>query len=78
VHSANADRDAAAGCAAGENIAFMSGADPAGLWNLWFNSAPHLANILNSGYKNVGIGMVIRTEPNGSQTIWGVTDLTLC
>jgi uncharacterized protein YkwD len=78
VHSASADRDAAAGCAAGENIAFMSGADPAGLWNLWFNSAPHLSNILNTNYKNVGIGMVIRTEPNGSQTIWGVTDLTLC
>ena len=78
VHSPSADRDAAAGCGAGENIAFMSGTDPAGLWNLWFNSSPHLANILNSSYRNVGISMVIRTEPNGSQTIWGVTDLTLC
>ena len=78
VHSASADRDAAAGCGAGENIAFMSGTDPVGLWNMWFNSSPHLANIMNSSYHDVGIGMIIRTEPNGSKTIWGVTDLTLC
>ena len=78
VHSASADRDAAAGCGAGENIAFASGTNPATLWDLWFNSAPHLANIIDADYHNVGIGMVVRTETNGSQTIWGVTDLTLC
>jgi len=78
VHSASADRDAAAGCGTGENIAFSSGADPNTLWNLWFNSSTHLANILSANYHNVGIGIVVRTDPNGAQTIWGVTDLTVC
>ena len=57
---------------------FTSGTTGAALWNLWFTSAPHLANVVNPDYRNVGIGMVVRTEPNGAQTIWGVTDLTLC
>jgi len=78
VHSSSAARDAASGCGTGENIAFTSGTNGAALWNLWFTSAPHLANVVNPDYRNVGIGMVVRTEPNGAQTIWGVTDLTLC
>jgi uncharacterized protein YkwD len=78
VHSSDTARDSAAGCGAGENIAFISGTNPVDLFNLWFHSAPHLANILDAEYRNVGIGIVMRTELNGSQTIWGVTDLTLC
>ncbi len=78
VHSAAGDRDAAVGCPTGENIAFSSGADPAQLYSLWFHSAPHLANIIDAGYASAATSFVVRTEANGAQTIWGVTDFALC
>jgi uncharacterized protein YkwD len=78
AHSDSAARNAAAGCPAGENIAYSSGSSPASLISLWYGSAPHLANIVNPTYHGAGIGYVVRTESSGAQTIFGVTVLTLC
>ncbi|HEY4331656.1 MAG TPA: CAP domain-containing protein, partial [Ilumatobacteraceae bacterium] len=78
THSASATRDAAIGCPTGENIAYASGTSTTTLINLWFGSAPHLANIKDPDYKSAGLGFVIRTEPDGEQTTWGVTDFALC
>jgi uncharacterized protein YkwD len=78
AHSSSAARDAAVGCPTGENIAAASGASPATLIGLWYGSAPHLANIKNSMYASAGLGFVIRTDPGGGQTIYGVTDFALC
>lgn len=78
VHSAAGYRDAAVGCATGENIAFASGSDPAQLYDLWFHSAPHLANIVDAHYASAATSFVVRTDATGAQTIWGVTDFAHC
>jgi len=77
-HSSSADRDAAAGCATGENVAYSTGSSPATLIDLWYGSPTHLANLENASYVGVGIGYVVRTETSGATTIYGVTDLALC
>ncbi len=78
AHSDANARDAAVGCPTGENIAYSSGTSSTALINLWFGSAPHLANIKDPDYGSAGLGFVIRTEPSGAQTIWGVTVFSLC
>jgi uncharacterized protein YkwD len=66
------------GCATGENIAVATGTSASQLISMWYNSAPHLANIVNTIYRSAGIGFVVRTEANGAQTIWGVADFAIC
>ena len=78
VHSESAARWAVIGCATGENIAFATGTSPSQLISMWYGSAPHLANIKNAAYRSAGVGFVVRTDPNGSQTIWGVADFAVC
>ena len=51
------------GAAAGENIAFASGATPAEVMQMWVNSPPHYANILYPGYRFMGTGIVIGAAP---------------
>ncbi len=46
---------------AGENIA-MGQPDPASVMNAWMNSAGHRANILNCGYKNLGVGLAYNSR----------------
>jgi uncharacterized protein YkwD len=41
---------------AGENIARGS-SSPSAIVNLWVNSAPHRANLLNRNYKSTGVGV---------------------
>jgi uncharacterized protein YkwD len=78
AHSSNAARDAAVGCPTGENIAYSSGTAPSTLITMWYASAPHMANIKNSSYQSAALGFVIRTDPSGAQTIYGVTVFALC
>jgi hypothetical protein len=78
AHSPSAARDGAVGCPTGENIAAASGTSPATLIGLWYGSPPHLANIKNTIYASAGLGFVIRTDPGGAQTIYGVTVFALC
>jgi uncharacterized protein YkwD len=49
--------------AAGENIA-MGQSSPQNVVNDWMNSEGHKANILNSNYKNIGVGVAM--DNNGS------------
>ena len=46
---------------AGENIA-MGQRDPAAVMNSWMNSSGHRANIVKTGFKDVGFGIA---ESNG-------------
>ena len=78
AHSSSAARDAAVGCPTGENIAYSSGTAPSTLISMWYASAPHMANIKNSSYHSAALGFVIRTDPSGAQTIYGVTVFALC
>jgi uncharacterized protein YkwD len=78
VHSDEAARDAAVGCTAGENIAYSSGTSIQHVLDLWFASPPHLANIRNRIFHSVGLGFVVRTDPDGRTTIFGVTDFATC
>jgi uncharacterized protein YkwD len=78
AHSPSASRDQAVGCATGENIAAATGASPSTLIGLWYASPPHLANIENAIYHSAGLGFVVRTDPGGGQTIYGVTVFALC
>ena len=78
AHSTSAARDGAVGCPTGENIAAATGTSPSTLISLWYNSPPHMANIQNANYHSAALGYVIRTDPNGTQTIYGVTVFALC
>ena len=78
VHSDSATRDAAVGCPTGENLAAASGTSSSQLITMWYNSAPHMANIKNSMYKSAGLGFVVRTDASGAQTIYGSTVFALC
>jgi uncharacterized protein YkwD len=78
AHSTSAARDAAVGCPTGENIAAATGTSPSTLIGLWYGSAPHMANIKNASYGSAGLGFVVRTDPGGGQTIYGVTVFALC
>ena len=78
AHSSSAARDGAVGCPTGENIAAATGTSASTLIGLWYGSPPHLANIKNSNYASAGLGFVIRTDPGGGQTIYGVTVFALC
>ena len=51
---------------AGETIAYATGAagTPAGIVALWMSSPPHRAEILDRGFRHVGIGLAVRT-PTG-------------
>lgn len=51
---------------AGENLA-MDFFDAENLYNAWFNSSSHKANLLNPNYKEIGIA-VVSGEFNGKQT----------
>jgi uncharacterized protein YkwD len=51
--------------AAGENIAYISSpssASPDLFFNMWMNSDAHRANILNSNFTHVGIGISSNNE----------------
>ncbi len=78
AHSSSADRDAVVGCPTGENIAYSSGTAPSTLISMWYASAPHMANIKNASYHSAALGFVVRTDPSGAQTIYGVTVFALC
>jgi len=77
-HSDAAPRDAAVGCGTGENIAYSTGTSIPNLYSMWYASRPHLANIQNGVYRGAGTGFVIRTDPNGSQRIFGVNVFAVC
>jgi uncharacterized protein YkwD len=77
-HSSNAARDAAVGCPTGENIAAATGTSPSSLITMWYASPPHMSNIKNAAYQSAGLGFVVRTDPGGVQTIYGVTVFALC
>lgn len=47
--------------AAAENIA-MGQKDPASVMTSWMNSSGHRANILNCGYRNLGVGLAYNTK----------------
>ncbi len=51
---------------AGENIA-MGQRTPAEVMNAWMNSAGHRANILNSSFTKIGVGVA---KNSGGQYIW--------
>ena len=78
AHSDAGSRDAAVGCGTGENVAFSSGTSIPNLYAMWYASSPHLANIENGIYRSAGTGFVIRTEPNGSQRIFGANVFAVC
>lgn len=78
VHSDATTRDAAVGCPTGENLAAASGNSTSLLMSLWYNSAPHLANIKNANYHSAGLGFVVRTDTSGNQVIFGSTVFALC
>ena len=78
THSSAAVRDAAVGCGTGENVALSSGTSVPGLYSLWYGSSGHMANIQNSIYRSVGTGFVIRTDPDGTQRIFGVNVFAIC
>ena len=78
VHSASATRDGAVGCPTGENLALASGTSASALITLWYNSAPHMANIKNAIYHSAGLGFVVRTDADGSQLIFGSTVFAIC
>ena len=78
AHSPAPSRDAAVGCPTGENIAYSTGTSPSTLISMWYASAPHMANIKNASYQSAALGFVIRTDPSGGQTIYGVTVFALC
>src|SRR4051812_19332851 len=78
THSTSAVRDAAVGCPTGENLAAASGNSSSFLISLWYNSAPHLANIKNAIYGSAGTGFVVRTDADGSQEIFGSTVFAIC
>jgi uncharacterized protein YkwD len=60
-HSSNAARTAAVGaCGTGENVAM--GSPSHDLFDLWVNSAPHYANMLNRSYTHAGIGYVTAAD----------------
>lgn len=59
--------------AAGENIAWGSGSlgSPDNIFKNWMNSTGHKRNIMNKGYREVGIGAVNGTYKNFSNaTMW--------
>jgi uncharacterized protein YkwD len=78
THSTSAVRDAAVGCPTGENLAAASGNSSSLLISLWYNSAPHLANIKNAIYHSAGTGFVVRTDPAGNQVMYGSTVFAIC
>ncbi|MGZ4804758.1 MAG: CAP domain-containing protein [Ilumatobacteraceae bacterium] len=78
VHSDSATRDAAVGCPTGENLAAASGTSTSLLISMWFNSAPHLANVKNTIYHSAGLGFVVRTDASGNQVIYGSTVFAVC
>ncbi len=78
VHSDSATRDAAVGCPTGENLAAASGTSTSLLISLWFNSAPHLANVKNVIYRSAGLGFVVRTDASGNQVTYGSTVFAVC
>ncbi|MCS7047393.1 MAG: CAP domain-containing protein [Gemmataceae bacterium] len=50
---------------AGENIAVKSGpTDPAEIVRLWMESPGHRANILNEGYREIGVGIARCADGN--------------
>ncbi|MGE3449763.1 MAG: CAP domain-containing protein [Microbacteriaceae bacterium] len=64
AHSPGSSRtDAVGGCGNGENIA--AGSLSYDLFDLWVNSAPHFANMVNGSYTHAAIGFV--TAPNGTR-----------
>ncbi|HRE01148.1 MAG TPA: CAP domain-containing protein, partial [Ilumatobacteraceae bacterium] len=78
THSNSAARNAAVGCGTGENIAYATGTSVSKLYSLWYNSAPHFANITNRDYRSMASAFVVRTSPDGTQMIWGVNVFALC
>jgi uncharacterized protein YkwD len=78
THSASAVRDAAVGCSTGENLALASGNSSSVLISLWYNSPPHLANIMNTIYHSAGVGFVVRTDAAGNQVMFGSTVFATC
>jgi uncharacterized protein YkwD len=77
-HSSNAARDAAVGCPTGENVGYVTGTSPSTLISVWYASPGHMANIQNSSYHSAGLGFVVRTDADGSKTVFGVTVFALC
>ena len=51
----------------GENIAYgsRSRSSPRSIGTAWMNSAPHRANILNSSFRQIGIGLAYGTPVGG-------------
>lgn len=78
VHSNSESRDAAVGCPTGENLAAASGTSPSVLISMWYNSAPHMANVKNAIYRGAGLGFVVRTDSSGNQVMYGSTVFALC
>src|SRR5438874_6042113 len=52
----------------GENIAYDFGG-PEDIVNLWMNSPVHRANILNSNFTDLGVGVAFAPDPSGSTRI---------
>ena len=78
AHSDSATRDAAVGCPTGENLAAASGASASLLISMWYNSAPHMANVKNAIYHSAGLGFVVRTDASGNQVTYGSTVFAIC
>ncbi|MCU1365440.1 MAG: hypothetical protein JWN39_1079 [Ilumatobacteraceae bacterium] len=78
AHSNEVARDAAFGCTSGENIAYATGTSVQTILDLWFKSAPHLANIKSSMWRSVAVGFVTRTEPTGETMTWAAADFGAC
>ncbi len=55
------------GWTVGENIAWgtYSAATPAAIVNAWMNSPPHRANILDSAFGDIGIGVALGAPSPG-------------
>ena len=45
---------------------------------MWYDSAPHMANINNVMYHSAGLGFVVRTDASGNQVTYGSTVFAIC
>ena len=78
VHSNDIFRNAFIGCGSGENIGWNTGTDTSVVIDRWFDSPPHLANMLYAPYIGMGTGFVVRTNADGTKRTFGVTEFALC
>jgi uncharacterized protein YkwD len=59
---------------AGENVGYVTNGVPHDLFTGYMNDPAHRANILDTGYKQIGSASVKTTNADGEAVEWNVTD----